>query len=144
MPDPATGGDCGVQLMTIHKSKGLEFEVVIVPDLQAQSGRGSVELLSWLERGLAEPGEDGELTEFLIAPVQYKGADPGAAKRWVDRARRDREIAGDAPHSIRRRYPRPRRTALLRAACLQNRSDDGPQTLAGALQLPPRYRVARP
>lgn len=91
MPDPSASGDCGVQLMTIHKSKGLEFEVVIVPDLQAQGGRGSVELLSWLERGLPVPGPNGELTEFLIAPVQYKGTDPGAAKRWVDRARRDRE-----------------------------------------------------
>jgi len=91
MPDPAGSGEYGVQLMTIHKSKGLEFEVVIVPELQAQGGRGSVELLSWLERGLSEPDEDGSLTEFLIAPVQYKGADPGAAKRWVERARRDRE-----------------------------------------------------
>ncbi len=91
LPDPATTSDCGVQLMTIHKSKGLEFEVVIVPELQAQSGRGSVELLAWLERGLAEPGEEGELTEFLIAPVQFKGTDPGAAKKWVSRMRRDRE-----------------------------------------------------
>ena len=91
MPDPGSSGDYGVQLMTIHKSKGLEFEVVIVPELQAQSGTGSVELLSWLERGLREPGPEGDLTEFLIAPVQYKGADAGAAKDWVERARRDRE-----------------------------------------------------
>jgi ATP-dependent helicase/nuclease subunit A len=91
LPDPATSSECGVQLMTIHKSKGLEFEVVIVPDLQAAAGRGSVELLAWLERGLAEPSEDGELTEFLIAPVQFKGADPGAAKRWVTRMRNERE-----------------------------------------------------
>lgn len=91
LPDPGSSTNAGVQLMTIHKSKGLEFEVVIVPDLQAQGGRGSLDLLSWLERGLPEPDEDGALTEFLIAPVQYKGADPGAAKRWVDRARRDRE-----------------------------------------------------
>jgi ATP-dependent helicase/nuclease subunit A len=91
LPDPATSSECGVQLMTIHKSKGLEFEVVIVPDLQAAAGRGSVELLAWLERGLAEPSEDGELTEFLIAPVQFKGADPGAAKRWVTRMRSERE-----------------------------------------------------
>jgi ATP-dependent helicase/nuclease subunit A len=91
LPDPASSTDLGVQLMTIHKSKGLEFEVVIVPDLHAQGGTGSVDLLSWLERGLPEPDEDGALTEFLIAPVQYKGADPGAAKRWVGHARRNRE-----------------------------------------------------
>ncbi|WP_109484551.1 UvrD-helicase domain-containing protein [Occallatibacter savannae] len=91
LPDPGSSTDAGVQLMTIHKSKGLEFEVVIVPDLHAQGGRGSVDLLSWLERGLPEPDEEGALTEFLIAPVQYKGADAGAAKRWVDKARRDRE-----------------------------------------------------
>ena len=36
-PDPEASSDCGVQLMTIHKSKGLEFEVVIVPELQARS-----------------------------------------------------------------------------------------------------------
>ena len=39
--------------MTIHKSKGLEFEVVIVPELQARIGRGRLKMLSWLERGLA-------------------------------------------------------------------------------------------
>jgi ATP-dependent helicase/nuclease subunit A len=38
LPDPAASSDCGVQLMTIHKSKGLEFEVVIVPELQAANG----------------------------------------------------------------------------------------------------------
>jgi hypothetical protein len=74
---PAAGSDCGVQLMTIHKSKGLEFEVVIVPDLQAGGGRGKGKLLSWLERGLAQPDDSGEITEFLIAPLQPKGADRG-------------------------------------------------------------------
>ena len=38
LPDPAAESDFGVQLMTIHKAKGLEFEVVIVPDLQAGAG----------------------------------------------------------------------------------------------------------
>jgi ATP-dependent helicase/nuclease subunit A len=91
LPDPGTSSDYGVQLMTIHKSKGLEFEVVIVPELQANNGGNNTELLSWMERGLLEPGEDGELTEFLIAPVQYKGTDPGKAKRWVKRIRDLRE-----------------------------------------------------
>ena len=83
--------DCGVQLMTIHKAKGLEFEVVIVPELQAGAGRTHGELLAWMERGLAEPEESGEVTEFLVAPIQSKGADRGKAKAWVDRMRRERE-----------------------------------------------------
>jgi len=100
LPDPSASSDCGVQLMTIHKSKGLEFEVVIVPELQAATGRGRFELLSWLERGLKPDiergisrsgGDSGEITEFLIAPLQSKGADRGTAKAWVDRVRRERE-----------------------------------------------------
>jgi ATP-dependent exoDNAse (exonuclease V) beta subunit len=97
LPDPAASSDCGVQLMTIHKSKGLEFEVVIVPDLQANAGRGGRKLLSWLERGLAPEAdaidEDsaGAITEFLVAPLQPKGAESGSAKSLVDKARRERE-----------------------------------------------------
>ena len=75
LPDPGASSDCGVQLMTIHKSKGLEFEVVIVPEMQAAVGRGRRRMLSWLERGLAEPDDSGEITEFLIAPFQRKGAE---------------------------------------------------------------------
>ena len=91
LPDPASSSECGVQLMTIHKSKGLEFEVVIVPELQAGVGRGSRTMLSWLERGLAQPGDSGEITEFLIAPFQRKGEERGSAKAWVDRVYRERE-----------------------------------------------------
>jgi ATP-dependent exoDNAse (exonuclease V) beta subunit len=91
LPDPAASSDCGVQLMTIHKSKGLEFEVVIVPDLQTGNRRGQTRLLSWLERGLAEPDASGDVTEFLVAPLQPKGADRGKAKAWVDRVYCERE-----------------------------------------------------
>jgi len=83
--------------MTIHKAKGLEFEIVIVPDLQAGTGRSKRELLSWLERGLPPDAESedtetaGEITEFLVAPLQRKGSDSGKAKQWVDRVRRERE-----------------------------------------------------
>ncbi len=119
LPDPEAGSECGVQLMTIHKSKGLEFEVVIVPELQAGSGRGERKMLSWLERGLARPDDSGEITEFLIAPLQPKGADRGTAKA-VGRSRLSRaRIAGDAAHSLRCRDPRARRAAPVCAASLQ-------------------------
>ncbi len=92
LPDADTSGECGVQLMTIHKSKGLEFEIVIVPDLHARNGSSKSDLLSWLERGIVEPDESGDLTEFLVAPLQFKGADRGQSKQWVDNIRREREL----------------------------------------------------
>ena len=91
LPDPNADAECGVQLMTIHKAKGLEFEVVIVPDLQAGTRGGNHELLSWLERGLPEPDGSGEVTEFLVAPLQAKGADRSGTRNWVDRVRRERD-----------------------------------------------------
>ncbi len=97
-PDPAASGDCGVQLMTIHGAKGLEFEVVIVPDLQASPGRHAPGMLSWLERGLpsdfvsADSEACDDVTEFLIAPFAQKGAGSGVAKKWVDRQCHEREL----------------------------------------------------
>jgi ATP-dependent helicase/nuclease subunit A len=91
LPDPGASSEFGVQLMTIHKSKGLEFEVVIVPDLQARGAITRSRMLSWLERGLTDPDHSQEVTEFLVAPMQSKGADRGSAKQWVDRVYRERE-----------------------------------------------------
>jgi ATP-dependent exoDNAse (exonuclease V) beta subunit len=98
LPDPKADSNCGVQLMTIHKSKGLEFEVVIVPELQAGARGSSPRLLSWLERGLppeeiSHQSEDSnQVTEFLVAPLQAKGSDRGATRQWVDRVYRQREV----------------------------------------------------
>ncbi len=94
LPDPAADSDYGVQLMTIHGAKGLEFEVVIVPDMQASAANNKPGMLSWLERGLppdADPEDPDEITEFLVAPLQPKGNDRGAIKQWVDGVRRERE-----------------------------------------------------
>jgi ATP-dependent helicase/nuclease subunit A len=91
IPDPEADPACGVQLMTIHKSKGLEFEVVFVPELQAHGFNTRGRLLSWIERGLSAPDAYGALTEFLIAPVQTKGGERSKTRLWVDRLYRERE-----------------------------------------------------
>lgn len=90
-PDPNASSECGVQLMTIHKSKGLEFEAVLVPELHAAEGRGRFEMLSWLERGISEPDGTDETTEFLVAPLQTRGGQRSGTKAWVDRVRQERE-----------------------------------------------------
>jgi ATP-dependent exoDNAse (exonuclease V) beta subunit len=87
-PDPAASNDHGVQILTIHKSKGLEYEVVIVPELQGHAGTTRSSMLSWCERGVSDRGA---VTEFLVAPNQAKGTEGGAAKKWVDGIYRERE-----------------------------------------------------
>jgi ATP-dependent helicase/nuclease subunit A len=93
LPDPASSSDCGVQLMTIHKSKGLEFEVVIVPSCRPGWGEEAVKCSpGWnADSPSPEQGDSGEITEFLIAPFQRKARREASAKAWVDRVYRERE-----------------------------------------------------
>jgi ATP-dependent exoDNAse (exonuclease V) beta subunit len=44
---PVGREDAPVQIMTIHKAKGLEFDIVIVPDLQRVAPAGDRRLLYW-------------------------------------------------------------------------------------------------
>ncbi len=58
-----------VQIMTIHKAKGLEFDHVIVPGLGRVPRGEDKRLFLWMER----PG--GEREELLVAPIEETGAD---------------------------------------------------------------------
>ena len=60
----SASGDC-VQIMTIHKAKGLEFDVVILPSLERQVAHDKDKLLLWQER----PSTSHEF-EFLLAPIK--------------------------------------------------------------------------
>ena len=67
-PPDALAGD-SVQMMTIHKSKGLEFETVILPGLHRTTGGNDSSLLLWDEVA----GADGH-EHLLVAPMKAKGA----------------------------------------------------------------------
>lgn len=61
----------GLQIMTIHKAKGLEFDHVILPGLDRKSANDDKRLLAWLERPSEMEGE----SELLIAPLKESGGD---------------------------------------------------------------------
>jgi ATP-dependent helicase/nuclease subunit A len=69
----APGGHA-VQIMTIHRAKGLEFDHVFVPALDRSSGRGERPLLRWIDLARPDGGSD-----LLMAPV------PSAADEDEDR-----------------------------------------------------------
>lgn len=60
---PESGAmESNVELMTIHKAKGLEFDHVIIPGAGSPPRREDDRLLMWLERG----------DDLLLAPVRKK------------------------------------------------------------------------
>lgn len=67
-PDP--GADDSLQLMTIHKAKGLEFDTVILPGLGRRPRGSESPLLRWLEL------PSGDLLLAPIAPLDGRSCDP--------------------------------------------------------------------
>ncbi|HVL36518.1 MAG TPA: UvrD-helicase domain-containing protein, partial [Burkholderiales bacterium] len=91
LPDmEATDDD--LQIMTIHKAKGLEFGTVIVPALDKVTGRIDSPLFLWRERAFG-----GGL---LLAPIKETGADDDPAYRYL----RDLDLEADDLESSRLLY----------------------------------------
>lgn len=63
-----------LQIMTIHKAKGLEFDTVIVPGLDRSPRRDDRKLLVWTEQANVDSGGH----ELLLAPIRETGADDDA------------------------------------------------------------------
>ncbi len=89
-PDPAASERHGVQLMTIHKAKGLGFDVVIVPGLGRATRTESQPLLRWLEQTRLVGPEEEEEQEFVVAPIGRNGKQ-GGIYAWVGELQGRRE-----------------------------------------------------
>ena len=68
--DAGSAAGAAVQVMTIHRAKGLEFDVVVVPGLGRVRRHDVEPLLRWLEL----PGASAE-PDLLMAPITPRGAD---------------------------------------------------------------------
>jgi ATP-dependent helicase/nuclease subunit A len=104
-PEPGVSERAGIQLMTIHKAKGLGFDVVIVPGLDRRSSGDPNPLICSLERLNPWSAEN----EFLVAPIGLHGEDTEPLYKWV---RRQRQIRFDEE-----------RKRLLYVACTRARRE---------------------
>ena len=104
LPDvDATDDD--LQIMTIHKAKGLEFDTVIAPGLDVASGGGDTHLLVFNEvvsprtpdNGGGDPSASGGL---LLAPIKPTGAETDPTYRYL----RDLNADADDVESSRLLY----------------------------------------
>ncbi len=80
---PRGGADARVVLMTIHKSKGLEFDTVIIPGLDRGSRGDDKPLLQWGEY-LDASGGSG----LLLALKEAVGGDGDPVYRYLDSERK--------------------------------------------------------
>ena len=89
-PDPGASEHHGVQLMTIHKAKGLGFDVVIVPGLGRATRTESQPLLRSLEQTRLVGPEEEEEKEFVVAPIGRNGKQ-GGIYAWIGELQGRRE-----------------------------------------------------
>jgi ATP-dependent exoDNAse (exonuclease V) beta subunit len=75
-----------LQLMTIHKAKGLEFDLVILPGVGRGRERSMQPLLRWLEVPRSERD-----TGLLLAPIARTGSDGDALYDYVSLREAERE-----------------------------------------------------
>lgn len=86
---PGTGY---VELLTMHRAKGLEWDVVMVPALERGQGITRGRLLTWAE--LDEVGDVGpEVSPVMLAPIAPRGEQADALTKWLRKIYLEQEAA---------------------------------------------------
>jgi len=75
--------DATIQIMTIHTSKGLEFDTVILPQLERKNPNDDKSLLLWMDRPLTN-----EQMALLLAPIHAIGMDKDPIYEYINRQQR--------------------------------------------------------
>ena len=131
LPDlEATDDD--LQIMTIHKAKGLEFGTVIVPGLDKGPGRSDTPLFLWRERS----------SGLLLAPMRESGAEEDLAYRYL----RNLEVEAEDLEAARLLYVAATRAEnrLHLLACTKCEDDGTPRAPAPRSLLARAWPVAEP
>jgi len=105
----APDADKRVQVLTMHKAKGLEFDTVILPGLQRIGGKDEAQVLRWLDRPNAQAGHELDL---MMAALAATGADKDPIYAYVG----DLSAKQRAAEQLRQLYvatTRPRRRLHL-------------------------------
>jgi ATP-dependent exoDNAse (exonuclease V) beta subunit len=126
-PNPIPAGTPFVELLTIHKAKGLEWDVVLVPALERQPATDRSRLLAWSELESPDSSAD-RAAHFMLAPIAGRGEPSKALNNWLNGIHRAREAA--------------ERKRLFYVACTRARQElhlfAAPQLTSGG-EIKPRY-----
>ena len=92
---PSGAEDSPVEVLTLHKAKGLEWDVVLLPGLHRTVPANDSHLAEWMEQVLPEVDQEGveAVSRVLLAPVKHASEEQEAINKWIRdaSAERDRE-----------------------------------------------------
>jgi len=88
---PDVAADDSLQLMTLHKSKGLEFDTVILPGLGKSPRRDQEKLLNWLEFR-----DQSQHPSLLCAPISAPGGGKNRISAYIQSEERKRAALEEA------------------------------------------------
>lgn len=118
-----------IQIMTIHKAKGLEFPHVIVPQLDRIPKSDTNQLLLWLERAREHEG-----SEILFAPIHETGAAESAIYKYL-KAFEKRKSSYEAGRVLYVAATRAQKSLHLTAR-VASKSDDESETNSTTIKSP--------
>ena len=84
-----------VEVLTLYKAKGLEWDVVLLPGLHRFARNNASRLAEWMEQvlpGVEEEGGDA-VSQVLLAPIKHASEEEEPINKWIREAgaERDRE-----------------------------------------------------
>lgn len=89
--NPASAAHNPVQLMTMHKSKGLEFDNVFLPSLQKGRRPADAEILYWMEHHKGDSN-----TDFILSPLSDRNtSEEDGLSRYIRRHRAEKTLLED-------------------------------------------------
>ena len=80
--NPSTGEGHAVQIMTIHKAKGLEFDFVLLPGLGKKQKSDEKQLINWITHG----------HNLLFAPIPHVGEEDSQVYKFLKLLEKDRSL----------------------------------------------------
>jgi len=80
--NPSTGEGHAVQIMTIHKAKGLEFDFVLLPGLGKKQKADEKQLINWITHG----------DNLLFAPIPHVGEQDSEIYKFLKLLEKDRSL----------------------------------------------------